>query len=501
MNVSVTGVVNYSVQIKNTAWLKICKKNSLEEASDKIIFTEKDYNSFYVFADKNTNSSSRTGNIIITAGNDEKAELKSIKIKQEAAETKLSMSVSKITANAKGDTSVPAVNIKTNGTGGFSADSGGYSWIKIGSSSSAGDASSNVSFKNDGTLYIFVSENTSDMARSGKIKITHENGNAEEIINVSQEGRKTVLDVDTERKTADNKGDFYNNAILVKTSGTGSFTVTVEDAEWLKVSSKNTSSFIDGMSTITMDKDSYIYLVASENTGNERTAVITVNHESGKITKEITVNQLGKDKAYLHIDRESAYFYEPGQGISEAVTVSADDNTKWTVSSSNDWIKIIKSTTTKKEEYSSVEGTGNGKFYILVKENNTYEEREGHITISSPGLKNYEIYVYQVENEISIESLLEEVSVIVSKKTFKKGRTSKIKLDYPEGLYESDIKSIKFSSNKKKVATVSKNGVIKGIKKGKAVITIKITLENGSSKTFKAKVTVDKRKVKLSKFK
>ena len=66
---------------------------------------------------------------------------------------------------------------------------------------------------------------------------------------------------------------------------------------------------------------------------------------------------------------------------------------------------------------------------------------------------------------------------------------------------ESDIKSIKFSSNKKKVATVSKKGVIKGIKKGKAVITIKIILEDGSSKTFKAKITVDKRKVKLSKFK
>ena len=51
------------------------------------------------------------------------------------------------------------------------------------------------------------------------------------------------------------------------------------------------------------------------------------------------------------------------------------------------------------------------------------------------------------------------------------------------------------------MATVSKKGVIKGIKKGKAVITIKIILEDGSSKTFKAKITVDKRKVKLSKFK
>ena len=32
-------------------------------------------------------------------------------------------------------------------------------------------------------------------------------------------------------------------------------------------------------------------------------------------------------------------------------------------------------------------------------------------------------------------------------------------------------------------------------------ITVTVTLENGSSKTFKAKITVDKRKVKLAKFK
>jgi len=501
VDISVKGAVSYDVGIKNSSWLKISKRNSSEEASEKITFTEKDSNSFYIFADKNTSTDSRTGNIIITAYNGEKTETKSIKIKQEAANTKLSVSVSKITANAKGNTSVSSVNIKTDGTGGFSADNCGYSWIKIGRSSSSESASSNVSFKSDGTLCIFISENTSDAARSGKIKITHEDGNTEKIISVNQEGRKTILEVDTESKTSDNKGSFYNNKIFVKTSGTGSFTAKVEDAEWLKLSSGSTSSFIDGMSEITIDKDSYIYLYADKNTGDERNAVITITHESGKVTKEITVNQLGKDKAYLNVDRESAYFDEPGKGISGIVTVSADDSTKWTVASDSDWIKVIESNTTNAEGYSSVEGTGNGTFYIMVKENNTYNERYGYVTISSPGLEDYEIYVYQVENEISIKSLLEEVSVIVTKKTFKKGKTSKIKLDYPEGLYESDIKSIKFSSNKKKVATVSKKGVIKGIKKGKAVITIKIILEDGSSKTFKAKITVDKRKVKLSKFK
>lgn len=56
------------------------------------------------------------------------------------------------------------------------------------------------------------------------------------------------------------------------------------------------------------------------------------------------------------------------------------------------------------------------------------------------------------------------------------------------------------------MATVNSKGVIKGKKKGKAVITVKVTaLDNESfktyTKTFKAKITVDKRKVKLTKFK
>ncbi len=102
---------------------------------------------------------------------------------------------------------------------------------------------------------------------------------------------------------------------------------------------------------------------------------------------------------------------------------------------------------------------------------------------------------------MSTDELLKQLSIHITKKTFKKGKTSKIKLDYPEGLYASDIKSVKFSSSKKKVATVNSKGVVKGIKKGKAVITVKVTAETGSSKTFKVRITVDKRKVKLSKMK
>lgn len=46
--------------------------------------------------------------------------------------------------------------------------------------------------------------------------------------------------------------------------------------------------------------------------------------------------------------------------------------------------------------------------------------------ISAPDLESYEIYVQQVENEISIDSLLEEISVKVSKNHLKREKPQKL---------------------------------------------------------------------------
>ncbi len=504
IDLSVTGSYSFKADTNSSSWLKICKKNASESASSEIYFS--DYSGetkecFYVFASENTSTISRKGKITVTAENGDKKITETIDVIQDAAKAVLNVPVSKITVNAKGITSIASVDVKTQKTGGFSVDNGGYSWIKVGSSTSESNARPNISFEADGTFYIFVSKNPSDAARTGKIIIKHESGETEQTIEVSQEGAKAVLTVDTTSKMAENDGTFYNNSVYVKTAKTGSFTASVEDAEWLKISSKKTSLLADGMRSITLNEDAYIYLVAGKNNGDKRTATIKITHESGSLSETITVTQLGKASSYLQIDRESAYFDEPVESVDGIVNISAGESTNWTVTSSEDWIRIAKYEVAFSEGYTSVEGTGKGGFYILVKENDTYEPRDGYITISSPETETYEIHVHQAENEVGLEQLLAELSISVSKKTFNKGKTSKIKFNYPEGLYASDVKSVKFSSNKKKVATVDSKGVIKGIKKGKAVITVTVTLENGSSKTFKAKITVDKRKVKLAKFK
>ena len=75
----------------------------------------------------------------------------------------------------------------------------------------------------------------------------------------------------------------------------------------------------------------------------------------------------------------------------------------------------------------------------------------------------------------------EAASIRLNKKsaTVKVGKTVKLKV---KGKYSGKVK---WSSSKKKVASVNAKGVVKGVKKGKAVITAKV-----GGKKLKCKVTV-----------
>jgi len=319
----------------------------------------------------------------------------------------------------------------------------------------------------------------------------------------------SFLDTSSSSKIADSSGTFFNNAVFVETLGTGSFTATVKEASWLSLSDKNTFSFANGKPAITLNGDRNFYLAVSKNNGSKRSAIISIVHQNQNLVKEITVTQMGKDDSYLYTDIDALYFDEPSAGYSDNFSILADENTVWTASSSKSWIKIVKDTSSKK--YSYVEGTGNCGMRIFVKENNardkygSFIDRSGYVNINAGKAGKCKIYIHQAENEKSVKQMMRELSVSITKKNIEKGHTAKIKLDYPDGMYASDICKVSFSSNKKKVATVSNKGIVKGIKKGKAVIKVKVTAKDMDygliSKSFKIKVTIGKRKVDLSKFK
>lgn len=100
------------------------------------------------------------------------------------------------------------------------------------------------------------------------------------------------------------------------------------------------------------------------------------------------------------------------------------------------------------------------------------------------------------------KKLLSKVKISKKTASVKKGKTKKLYVSLPEEilqvatkkyLFEDDeyvAATVKWTSSNKKVAKVSKNGKVTGLKKGKAVIKATITLANGSEKTVKCTVTV-----------
>ena len=97
------------------------------------------------------------------------------------------------------------------------------------------------------------------------------------------------------------------------------------------------------------------------------------------------------------------------------------------------------------------------------------------ITVTTDtGVNIYTVIIKKAPNKLSASC---------KKKTLKKGKTYTIKAMFANGCYSNKIT---FSSNKKKIASVSSTGIIKALKKGTAIITLK-TFNN---KKVRVKITV-----------
>lgn len=87
---------------------------------------------------------------------------------------------------------------------------------------------------------------------------------------------------------------------------------------------------------------------------------------------------------------------------------------------------------------------------------------------------------------------------VTSKLSLKKNNSKKISVSLPDYLcpvksytnVEGQVK-VTYKSDNKKIATVDKNGNVKGISKGKTTIKTTVRLENGTKKTLKTVVTVE----------
>ena len=105
----------------------------------------------------------------------------------------INVSVSEITANAKGVTSASSVDVTTGNRGGFSVTVNGSSWLAVGKSSAVEDAVSELLFDGTDSFYVFVDINKETSKRTGVITITLADGTEQVDISVSQDALYPVL--------------------------------------------------------------------------------------------------------------------------------------------------------------------------------------------------------------------------------------------------------------------------------------------------------------------
>lgn len=519
LSVSTADTGNYNVK-SSSNWLKFCTSDNAADAVTELASI--DSSKLYLFAEKNLSGKNRS--CIITIIHTEDKELnKSVIITQEADDESdsfenFSISNDMINASVNGETDINCIEVETVNTDGFSVKTGSE-WIHLAKTSS-GNQTSSLSFDNSSQFYIFVDKSSNSVEREGTITVTENKGNRSRTITVRQAELIPVLKISSHTISVEQDGTFSgNNAILIDTENTGGFIVVVKDTEWLRIVSGENAGFSDGFTTRVFDDSGNIYLVAKENqTGEIRTGQIFVEHESGGKSETITVSQSGaglEEDAVFLVDTQTHDFDQPGKAISSAVNIIADDTVNWTVTSSNSaWLKVSRDNSLSGDAYGSVSGSGNAAFYIVVNKNDAYGERGEWIVVSAPGHESYEIYVTQAAKEVIIpsEMVINQIKFDTTKKTFGREKTSKVQIYYPDlpelNLEPIDIKNcvekIKYKSTKPKIVTVNKKGVIKGKKKGKGKIVVKLTLNdeegNRISRMVTVKVKVGRMKVNIKSF-
>lgn len=392
----------------------------------------------------------------------------------------LDVGVTDIVVAASGTASVSRVMVDTGNTGEFSVFCR-ESWVKI------------DDFASEGYFYVEFDRNVYYKPRSAEITVSHAEGSQKRTVHVKQDGVEPYMDVNKTNVSVHSDGfaGGFEKCVEVSTKDTGGYKVNVDDdCGWIRVSDKPEDEFGGSLPSMIFSCSGDFWISVAENQGgNIRTGKIHIWHESGDISKTVTVTQEGRDIDTFEVSKEYVQFNDP-DADSELIEVYAGDDLKWTATSTASWISVMDRASAVRK--GSISGTGSGEFYIYAKKNKSSKVKEGYVRLSAEGFEDIEVYVRQPAREKESGELLGSLIVSLTKKSIYIGQSSRVRFQYPEGMYASDIRKVEYASNNKKVASVSK-GVIRGKKKGKVTISIKVTTADSTVKTFKVRIVVDKR--------
>lgn len=305
-------------------------------------------------------------------------------------------------------------------------------------------------------------------------------------------------------------GTKVNTTVETKTDGTRTETV-VETAKDGSVKTTETVTKADGSATKTeketetntKGKEVAITTTTEKDTNGKVTGITQTSEIAqiaGSTSATVTVEKTADGKitsAEAEVDKKGA---NSKQGV--GATLFGSVVSQITEAAGTKSVDISMTVTAGKKEYivkadaqdleagnklkvmAIDEKTGN---YVLVNAKTYTVNKSGSVKVVLPEGMTYQLM--DTKKAAAVEKKI--LSTVKAKKTavtVEKGKKTSIQLN--SRLDMDNVEKISYSTSKKSVATVNKNGTVTAKQSGKVTIQAKVLLKNGKTKTVKMTVTV-----------
>ena len=239
-------------------------------------------------------------------------------------------------------------------------------------------------------------------------------------------------------------------------------TIDVEVQANVEYSVSVSDSWIKQTGTKALTSRTLTFSVEANGTYDARSATITIKPQSGE-AQAISVTQAQKDALLVS---NATYSMPYGGG---EVEVKVESNVEFEVKSAVDWI-----------QYVETKGLGTSTVRLKVTENQTYNAREGKVTLTQKGGSLTKTVTVNQAGRVAVTGVTLNKSSLGLLLGETETLTATVKPD------DATDKSVTWSSSNTNVATVDQSGEVTAVAEGTAKITA-----NAGDKTATCSVTVD----------
>lgn len=297
------------------------------------------------------------------------------------------------------------------------------SWIHASSRGSRALTSHHLSFS--------ISASEEYEKREGQIII--KSGNKEEVVKIYQGGGGLLTLTSNDISVGSEGG----TAEIVVNSNFD-FDIEMPNVDWLKK--------VDASMTRAISSHVVKFMVAENKGYDERSASVKIFDKNSNLSETVKITQ-SQLNAIL-VDGEKNYSFDEEGGD---FTVTLNSNVKYDIAIDGDWIKES-STAAQTRALSKSSHTFNvGKL-------TSNDERTGTITFKN-----------ETTNTKEVITIVQKPSLFFASSAIEMAEGSSEKLKYTNNLAD---KNVKFSSSNTAVATVSEDGTINAVSRGKTTITV-----------------------------